>query len=256
MLSIHKAELTSSTAAPIILIYGIGGIGKTSLAGEFEDVIYLPTGGERPPGKMALASPGTLRSYDDVYDVMSQLRREAHPYKWLILDSVDGLEPLIWEETCRLNNWNSIEQPGFGKGYLAADAVWNEFFDWLADLQRDGMGVILIGHSKIVRFDSPTTEPYNRYTIKLQERANNLLREKVDIVAFMQYRVSIREKEVKRNVTVSHAEGGKTREIGLNTSASYDAKNRYDMPDTIVYKKGHGFNELSKYFPRAIGVPK
>ncbi|QWY83606.1 putative NTP-binding helicase protein [Rhizobium phage RHph_X2_26] len=244
----------ASDIPPLIVLYGIGGIGKTTFGSEFPDVLYMPTKGERPPAQARLETPGVIENFNDVYDIVKELKTTNHPFKWLMLDAVDGLEPIIWRETCDRMGWQSIEQPGFGKGYLEADKEWQEFLDWMEDLRRDGMGVILLAHSKIVRFDSPQTDPYNRYTIKIQDRANALLREQADIVAFMNYKVQVREKEINRNKSVSHAEGGKLREIGLNTSAQYDAKNRYDMPDTLPYKKGKGYEEFAKYITEATGV--
>ena len=39
------------------------------------------------------------------------------------LDSVDALEPLIWAAVCLSRSWSSIEAPGYGRGYVEADAV-------------------------------------------------------------------------------------------------------------------------------------
>ena len=51
---------------------------------------------------------------DDVLDVMGWMLTEEHDRKTFILDSVDGLEPLVWAHTCRLNGWANIEDAGFG----------------------------------------------------------------------------------------------------------------------------------------------
>lgn len=258
--SIEKMQSSASEDAPIWINYGLDGIGKTTFAAEFagpdlSEAVYLPTKGERPPRALAgLKTPGTVGSFLDVYDIVKELQTSRHDFKWLIMDALDGFEPLVWNETCARMNWPNIEQPGFGKGYLAAETEWGEFLGWMTDLQKDGMGVMLLAHPKIVRFDSPITEPYNRYTLKLQDRANALVREHADIVSFMNYRVSIREKEVARNKTVSHAEGGKVREVCFSTSASYDAKNRYDMPDAVIYKKSQAEKDIGQYFPLPRGV--
>jgi hypothetical protein len=47
---------------------------------------------------------------------------------------------------------------------------------------------------------------------------------------------------------VAHAEGGKERQIHLVEGAGFVAKNRFSMPDSVVYKKGNGFASLSKYW--------
>ena len=67
-----------------------------------------------------LPSPGTAESWDDVTGFIGEIASEEHDLKTLIIDAVDGLEELVWRETCRRNKWNSIEDPGYGKGYIEA----------------------------------------------------------------------------------------------------------------------------------------
>jgi hypothetical protein len=100
------------------------------------------------------------------------------------------------------------------------------------------------------------TDPYDRYQVKLRKRAAALVRERSDIVAFLNYRVSLKTKEVGIKKEVTHAEGGKERQINLTEAAGFVSKNRYSMPDTITYKKGSGWESLSKYFPQPTGIPE
>ena len=46
------------------------------------------------------------------------------------------------------------------------------------------MTVILVGHAEIKRFDSPETEPYDRYQPKLHAPASALIQERMDAVLF------------------------------------------------------------------------
>lgn len=236
---------------PIIVIYGVDGIGKTTLATEAEDAVYLHTRGENLPS--GLKTPKVrLNDFRDIRDYLEDLLYDEHDFKWVILDALDGMEPLVWEEVCYEHNKKSMEEFGFGKGYLFADEFWGEILDLLVKLKEEGIGVIVLAHPSIELFQSPITEPYNRYTIKIHKRANALIREAADIVAFMNHRVSVKEVEVTRGKKVSHAEG-KARMIYLTGEAAWDAKNRYSMPDKLEYKKGKGFEELQSYFPRPTG---
>lgn len=250
-ISLSSLKSTKRNDPPVILLYGVDGIGKTSLAAEFPDPIYLATEGERPPSDVDLVTPGTIESFDDLLNVFGELLTEEHDRRTVIIDSLDGLEPLIWRATCARLGLNSVEEAGFGKGYVEADTEWTEYLAAVAALAKAGMYVVQLAHPEIVRFDSPTSDPYSRYTIKLHKRANALVREKADIVAFLNYRISIKEKEVARQTKVAHAEGGKERQIHLNEGAGFNAKNRYSMPDSVSYRKGSGFAELSKFWPVA-----
>jgi len=250
-LSLSSLKSTKRNDPPVILLYGVDGIGKTSLAAEFPDPIYLATEGERPPSDIEMATPGTIESFDDLLNVIGELLTEEHDRRTVIIDSLDGLEPLVWRATSARLGINGIEDAGFGKGYVEADTEWNELMAAVSALSRAGLYVVMLAHPEIVRFDSPTTDPYSRYQPKLHRRANALVREKSDIVAFMNYRISIKEKEVARQTKVSHAEGGKERQVHFNEAAGFNAKNRYSMADSIVYRKGQGFGDIAKFWPVA-----
>jgi len=241
---------TKSTNPPVSLLYGVDGVGKTSLAAEWPGpILYLPTEGERPPSDVELTTPGTVESFHGLLDIFGELLDSEHDFKTVIVDSLDGLEPLVWSATCQRLGIASIEEAGYGKGYIEADTEWKDYLGGVSALSRAGIYVVQLAHPEIVRFDSPTTDPYSRYTIKLHKRANALVREQADIVAFMNYRVSLKEKEVGFNKKVSHAEGGNERLVHFNEKAGFTAKNRYSMPDSVPYRKGQGFAEWAKYLP-------
>lgn len=252
-MAISLKSLKSSKRAdpPIILLYGVDGIGKTSLAAEFPDPIYLHTDGENTPDDIDLPTPGTIETFNDLLDVFAELLTEDHDRKTVIVDSLDGLEPLIWKATAARLGIASVEDAGFGKGYVEADFEWGEYLAAVSALAQRGMYVVQLAHPEIIRFDSPITDPYSRYQPRLHKRANAVIRERADVVAFLNYRVSVKEKEVARQTKVAHAEGGKERQIHLNEGAGFNAKNRFGMPDTIVYKRGNGFAEMAKYWPGA-----
>jgi hypothetical protein len=253
-ISLSSMKSSKRNDPPVILLYGVDGVGKTSLAAEFPDPIYLATEGERPPSDVDLPTPGTIESLEDILGIFEELFTQEHDRKTVIIDSLDGLEPLVWRATCARLGINSIEEAGFGKGYVEADSEWNEFMSATSALAQAGMCVVMLAHPEIVRFDSPTTDPYSRYSPKLHKRANALIREKSDIVAFANYRVSIKEKEVARQTKVARGEGGKERQIHFNEAPGFMAKNRYSMPDHVTYKKGKGYAAVAEFFPAPAGI--
>jgi hypothetical protein len=258
--SIASLNSTKSDKPPITLIYGVDGVGKTSLAAEWPNPIYLHTSGEEPPNNIELVSPGIVDSYEEMIGLIEELVTSDHDRRTVIIDSIDGFEPLVWSKTCsrpigKDNGYvSSIEEPGYGKGYVEADHEWNYFIGGLMALKQRGIAVVLLAHPEVVRFDSPITDPYSRYGIKLHKRASALIREKSDIVAFMNYRTTIKEKEVARAKTVAHGEGGGDRQIHLEERPGFLAKNRYGMPVNVPYKIGKGYAELSKFFPAPYGA--
>lgn len=261
-ISLHDLKSTKAESdfrPPVTLLYGVDGIGKTSLAAEFPDAIYLATPGERPPSDVDLPK-ADIESFEDLKGAVIDLLTDDHPFKTVIIDSVDGLEPMANAVTCGRIGAVSIDDNGkespaaFGRGYVAADVEWNEFMGACLALTKRGIAVVLIAHPEIKRFDSPTTDPYDRYQIKLQKRAAAIIREQSDIVAFLNYRVTLKTKEVAPKKVVGHAEGGKERQIHLTEGAGFVAKNRFNMDDHITYKKGEGYAALQKFFPAPTGV--
>lgn len=266
-ISLSKLKSSTSTFPPIVVMYGIDGVGKTSLASEFPDAIYLPTAGERTPEGVDLPTPENeeggvkyIETWADLKEIVGELLTEDHPFKTVIFDALDGLEPIINAETCIRIGADSIgsndkgSPAAFGQGDVQGDVEWGEFMDACAMLTQRGIAVVLLAHPEIKRFDDPLNDPYDRYLVGIRKRAAKLVRERSDIVAFLNYRVSIKTKEVGIKKEVSHAEGGKERQIHLTRGAGFDAKNRYSMPDAITYRKGKGYEELSKYFPAPTGI--
>lgn len=251
-MAISLASIKKATAGPnpIALIYGVAGVGKTSLAAEAPAPIFLQIG-EDPPAGLEIDTFGQLQTYDEVLSAIGSLYAETHDFQTVVIDSVAPLETVVWAETCRRNNWQTIEDPGFGKGYVAAANVWQEVMDGLKALRSDkGMNVILLGHTDISRFDSPTTDPYSRYRINLHKRAADILEATADLIGFVNYRISLKKADVGFNKTATHAEGGGTRVIYVEERPGFIAKNRYGMPPEIAYKKNEGWSALSNYFPQ------
>jgi hypothetical protein len=250
-ISLSTLKSSKTNHPPKLLLYGVDGVGKTSLAAEFPNPIYLPTEGETPPSDVDIQTPGTIESFDSLLDVFGELLSNDHEFGTVIVDSLDGMESLVWAATCRRLGINSIEEAGYGKGYIEADTEWKEYLSAVSALARSGLFVVQLAHPEIVRFDSPTTDPYSRYTIKLHKRANALVREQSDIVAFMNYRISLKTADAGFNKKVTHAEGGNERLVHLSEKAGFVAKNRFSMPDSFKYVKGAGFKEFTKYLPEA-----
>lgn len=259
-ISLASLKSTKSANPPNVVLYGVDGVGKTSLAAEFPDPIYLHTDGERAPDGVELQTPGVIDSFDSLGNIFGELLSTNHGFKTVIIDSLDGLEPLIWAGTCaRIGaasiDDNSKESPAsYGRGFREADVEWNKYLQAVSDLTKRGIAVVQLAHPGIVAFNSPITDPYSRYEIKLNKRAAALVREKADFVGFINYRINLKTADAGFK-KVTHAEGGAERQIHTEERAGFVAKNRFaGMPSSIVYRKGQGYAELSKYFPAPTGV--
>lgn len=216
---------------PIVVEYGPGGVGKTTLACGAPDPVVLAI----EDGLAELDVPHwPIASFEELMQAIGALYAEDHDRRTLIVDSLDWAEPLIWAEACRRNGWSSIEDPGYGKGYVAALGVWRELLDGLRALRDErGMTVVLIAHHSIKRFEDPTSDPYDRYQLKMHDKAAALVVEAADVVAFLNYRVSIRKEDVGFNKKVARGVGGGQRVLYLEERPGFIAKNRYSAPASL-----------------------
>lgn len=229
-ISLSSLRQRSESKPPRMLVYGTAGIGKTSLGMAAPAPVFIQT----EESEVNCPTFGLLKTYGEVMEAIGALYGEPHDYRTLVLDSVDWLEPLVWAETCRANNWASIEAAGYGKGYLAALDQWRTLLDGMNALRDErGMTILLIAHCEIKRFDSPETEPYDRYQIKLHSRASALVQEHVDAVLFANYRVSTVKADLGFNKKAVRGVGGGDRMLYTNERPAFLAKNRYGLPDSL-----------------------
>lgn len=218
-----------ATKAPRVLVYGVEGIGKTTFAAGAPDPIFICT--EDGLGSLDVAHFPLVEKTDDVMQAISTLYDSEHPYKTVVLDSVDWLDNAVVRE---IEASHDAKDLAYGKGSVIAADKWRDILAGFNALRNDrGMCVILIAHTTIKRFDSPETEPYDRYQPKLQERTSSIIREWCDAVLFANYKTIVRKSEVGFNKEV--ARGISTGERLLHTAErpAYMAKNRYALPDTI-----------------------
>lgn len=250
-MAISLANLVTSTTMrpPRMLLHGVAGVGKTSLAAEFPYpvMVDIEGGAEAIPVDFLPRFP-QAKSFAEVLEALESLYHESHQFQTVIVDTVDWLEPLVWEETCRRNGWPSIEAPGYGKGYVEASNVWREFIDRINGLRDDrSMGVVLIAHTDIKRFESPEVDPYDRYIIKLHKRAGELLMEHADLIGFLNYQISTKNTDAGFNKKVTRGVSSGARLIHVEERPAFVAKNRYSMPPSIPFIQGQGFNALAPF---------
>lgn len=225
-----KSVISGRQEKPLrVLLYGVEGIGKSTFGAAAPAPIFL--GAEDGTAHLDVTRFPMPSSWAEVLDAVRVLTAEDHPYRTLVIDTLDWAEPLLWAHICKRDGQANIEAYGYGKGYIAALDEWRVF---LAALERmreaKGMHLVLLAHSWIKPFKNPEGDDYDRYEMKLNAKAGGLLKEWVDCVLFANYE-TFAEKDAKTKRVKGVSTGARL--IYTTRTAAYDAKNRHSLPEQM-----------------------
>jgi len=243
---------TTAKLPPLIVIHGQPGAGKTTLGEGFSAPIFIQCEDGCPSG-LEIATFGLCESFGSVVEGIKHLGKEQHDYKTLVVDSLDKLEPLLLAAVCAERGYASIESPGYGRGYVEADALWLDFLRGCEWLRRSrGMIIVLIAHSEITTVNDPRVASYTSYQIRLHKRARALVEDSADLIGFLATDVIIKNEQGGFGKTRVRADGGNTRWLHVEGRPAFTAKNRYGMPERILIPPTFEYaTTLGKFFPQS-----
>jgi hypothetical protein len=188
-----------------IVGYGPEGVGKSTFGADAPAPIFLPT--EDGTFHLDVARFPKPQSLEDVFDAVAELTNTQHEFRTFVIDTLDHLEPLVWQFICTRDKKANVEEYGDTKG----------------------MHVILLAHSQAKTFKNPLGDDYDRYSLKLNDKAGGLLKEWADDVLFMRHEEYAKKDDKKRVRGVSTG----ARLIYTERSAAFDAKNRHSLPGEL-----------------------
>jgi len=218
-----------------ILVLGVEGVGKSTLAASAPSPIFLAAeDGVRHLDVVSFPEPRTWR---DVREAIRTLTAESHDFRTLVIDTIDWVEPLLWAHVCRSNGWRSMEELDYGKCFVPANDEWRAFLNSLDALRAErSMEILVLAHTTIKEFRNPAGPDYSRFEGKLQKGAYALFREWADMVLFATYEESVLKKAgvtqddpTKRGKAVSTGR----RVLYTERTPAWDAKNRHNLPPVL-----------------------
>lgn len=215
--------------SPRIVLYGPEGVGKSTFTANAPCPISL--GSEKGTDQLDIQRFPEPAHWIEVLMAVDELIENETPFRTLSLDTLDWIEPICWAYVCQQGGKKSIEEFGYGKGYIAALDQWRILLSKL-DKLRDarGMTIVALAHSNVRVFNNPTGDDFDRYELKLHQKTSGLWKEWSDLVLFAQYEEFVRK--TGQNKVRAMSTGARV--MHTQRTAAWDAKSRYPIPDQLA----------------------
>jgi hypothetical protein len=208
-----------------VVIYGVESVGKSTFAAQFPKPLFLDVEG----GTSHLDTDRAEIS--DAAELDAAIREcQTASYGTIIIDSIDWTERMLVDQLLAEHKKKSVEDFGYGKGWIMAAEKMARLLGSLESLINAGKNVVLIAHSQVKRVEPPDLlAAYDRYELKMSKQCSPLVKEWADELWFFRFKTKTVESESGRMKGI----GGKERIILTTHSAAYDAKTRSGLAEEL-----------------------
>jgi len=244
-ISLSTLKRGVQASPPVICMFGDEGIGKSRFASNAPNPVFIFT--ENSQGNLDVAN-WHVTTYEEVMEATVALLNDEHDFKTVVYDSLDWFEPMLWRylisqqpTTEKGKPVANLEDYGFGKGYKYALDYWRDFINLVEELRtKRNMAVIFLAHPTLTKISPPDGDSYDSWTLKLQNSdkvsAKDKITEYCDAVFFANWKSARTEEELGFGNTRTRAIGKGERVVYTEKRPAFDAKNRYDLPESILVK--------------------
>jgi hypothetical protein len=208
-----------------VVIYGVESVGKSTFAANFPAPLFLDVECGTAHLETTRAEIGSAVELDEALAAC-----KSNEYQTIIIDSADWAERLVLEHMLATDKKKSVEDYGYGKGFVMLAEKFARLLGVADQLISAGKHVVFIAHSKVQRVEPPDLlAAYDRYELKLTKQSAPLLKEWADELWFFKFKTKTVESESGRSKGI----GGKERIILTTHSAAYDAKTRSGLAEEL-----------------------
>ena len=208
-----------------VIIYGTEGVGKTTLASKFPKPLFIDA--ENGSGALNVARYPYPTSWQMLMSEVQEFLNNPQGYKTLVIDSIDWAEAKAIEMICAGMKVNGIEDIGWSKGYTYLNEEMGRLLNLLTEVINRGVTIT----------KPEETGSYDRYELKLKQAKNGnncqLVKEWADLILFCNYREFLVTDKTTGTTGKKKATGGKERIMYTEHAATWDAKNRFGLPEVL-----------------------
>ena len=208
-------------------LYGPEGIGKSSLAAQFEKPLFLDL--ESGTDQLDVRRVSGIASWEELLSTVREVCREPEVCRSLVVDTADRAEQLCIAHICQKFKQPGLESFGYGRGYTFLAEEWGRLLSALDEVIARGIHVILIAHARQRKIELPDqTGSFDHWEMKLSKQVAPLVKEWVDMLLFLNFQTYVITTE-----TNSRKATGGARRMFTSHSPTFDAKNRHNLPEVM-----------------------
>ena len=215
-------------------VYGVEGIGKTTFAARFPDPLFIDT--ENGTAQMDVKRLPRPDAWVELLSEVEWVYNHPDSCKTLVLDTADWAERLCIEAVCAQHQVDGIEAFSYGKGYVYAQEEFGRLLDKLEMVRKLGIHIVIVAHAMMRKFEQPEeTGAYDRWELKLSKKIAPMVREWVDALVFVNYKVLVVNVDGKGATKGKNKVQGGKRVMYMTHHACWDAKNRFGWPEEAEF---------------------
>ena len=219
---------TGRVARPQKLVfYGVEGIGKTSLAAQTPDPLFIDTeGGTAHLDVRRLQKPA---SWEELIALVKEVASTPDVCRTLVIDTADWAEQMCIDHICAKYKQPGIESFGYGKGYTYLAEEFARLLAACDEVILSGKNVVITAHAKMRKQELPDEQgAFDRWELKIATQTAPLLKEWPDALLFLNFKTLV----VATDSNTHKAQGGK-RVMFTSHHPCWDAKNRHNLPEEM-----------------------
>jgi len=215
-----------------VMLYASHGEGKSTWASQAPGAGFVQT--EDGLSFIDCVKTPLCKSMADVLEGIEIFNQDSDT-RWIVIDSIDWAQNLVWQDLVKRHNWESIETPGYGKGFTLALEEMQKLLTVLDGSIACGKNIILIGHAHVRAVNNPGEESYDRWEPKLHKLVNPVVQEWCDHVLFATRKTMVKKEDQGFGKSRKIATGSSETVLKCTPKPTHEAKNRAGLPDELPF---------------------